>query len=232
MVEHEITLDFQRTARIGFEEAIFCQGKTVEQLTQILETAKARKAPLLLTRLSVAQHEGLPTALRDALDYEAHSRTAVFGGWPHPEAAARVAVVGAGTSDAHVTREIVRSLRYAGEGSTLVMDVGVAGLWRLLEKVDVLRAHPVVIVVAGMDAALPTVVGGLIGSVVIGVPTSNGYGVAEGGTTALHSMLASCAPGVMVMNIDNGYGAACAAIRVLRSFEGLAASAGARSRAE
>ncbi len=219
MAANELTLDFQRTARIGFEEAIFCQGKTVDQLTEILDTAKARGASLLLTRLSVAQHEGLTFAHRDALDYEAHSRTAIFGGWPHPERPARVAVVGAGTSDAHVTREIVRCLRYAGEGSTLVMDVGVAGLWRLLEKVDVLKSHPVVIVVAGMDAALPTVVGGLIGSVVIGVPTSNGYGVAEGGTTALHSMLASCAPGVVVLNIDNGYGASCAALRVLRSID-------------
>jgi NCAIR mutase (PurE)-related protein len=220
MAANEITLDFQRTARIGFEEAIFCQGKTVGQLTEILETAKARGASLLLTRLSLTQHEGLSAAHRASLDYESHSRTAVFGPWPRPEAAARVAVVAAGTSDAHVTREIVRCLRYYGEGSTLVMDVGVAGLWRLLDKVDVLKKHPIVIVVAGMDAALPTVVGGLIGSVVIGVPSSNGYGVAEGGTSALHSMLASCAPGVVVLNIDNGYGAACAAIRVLRSIDG------------
>ncbi len=220
MVENEITLDFQRAARIGFEEAIFCQGKTVEQLAQILETAKARGASLLLTRLSAAQHEGLAATHPNALDYEGHSRTAVFGGWPRAEATSRIAIVGAGTSDAHVTREIARSLRYYGEGSTLVMDVGVAGLWRLLDKVETLKKHPVVIVVAGMDAALPTVVGGLIGSVVIGVPTSNGYGVAEGGSTALNSMLASCAPGIAVMNIDNGYGAACAAIRVLRSIDG------------
>lgn len=219
MAASEITLDFQRGARIGFDEAIFCQGKTVDQLTQILDIAQSRGTSLLLTRLSVAQHEGLTARHRDAIDYEPHSRTAVFGAWPRPEAAARVAVVAAGTSDAHVTREIVRSLRYYGEASTQVVDVGVAGLWRLLDQVEVLKRHPVVVVVAGMDAALPTVVGGLIGSVIIGVPSSNGYGVAEGGTTALHSMLASCAPGVMVMNIDNGYGAACAAIRVLRSID-------------
>ncbi len=215
----EVTLDFQRTARIGFDEAIFCQGKTVDQLTEILDTAKARGASLLLTRLSVQQHQALPAAYREGLDYESHSRTAVFGGWPRPEAKSRVAVVAAGTSDAHVTREVVRSLRYYGEGSTQVIDVGVAGLWRLLEKVEVLKQHPVVVVVAGMDAALPTVVGGLVGGVIIGVPTSNGYGVAEGGTTALHSMLASCAPGIVVLNIDNGYGAACAAIRVLRTID-------------
>ncbi len=219
MALNEVTLDFQRAERIGFEEAIFAQGKTVEQLNEILDTAKARRASLLLTRLSTLQYEALNQTHRDALDYESHSRTAVFGGWPRPAAPSRVAIVAAGTSDAHVTREIARTLMYYGEGSTQVIDVGVAGLWRLLEKVDVLKAHPVVIVVAGMDAALPTVVGGLIGGVVIGVPTSNGYGVAEGGHTALNSMLASCSPGIAVLNIDNGYGAACAAIRVLRSID-------------
>ena len=217
MALNEVTLDFQRAERIGFEEAIFAQGKTVEQLNEILDIAKARQASLLLTRLSTQQYESLEPAHREALDYESHSRTAVFGGWPRAAAASLVAIVAAGTSDAHVTREIARTLRYYGEGSTQVIDVGVAGLWRLLDKVDVLKAHPVVIVVAGMDAALPTVVGGLIGGVIIGVPTSNGYGVAEGGHSALNSMLASCSPGITVLNIDNGYGAACAAIRVLRS---------------
>jgi hypothetical protein len=215
----EITLDFQRGERIGFDEAIFGQGKTVAQLVEIFDRAKERGVPLLVTRLSVAQLEGLPAHHRDALDYEPVSRTAYFGGPLKPEGPARVCVVAAGSSDAHVTREITRTLRFAGLGHTLVMDIGVAGLWRLLEKVEVLRAHAVVIVVAGMDAALPTVVGGLVGSVIIGVPTSNGYGVAEGGQTALHAMLASCAPGVPVMNIDNGYGAACAAQRVLRSID-------------
>lgn len=217
---NEVTLDFQRAERIGFEEAIFAQGKTVEQLDEILDTAKARQASLLLTRLSPLQYDGLKRTHREALDYESHSRTAVFGGWPRVVAPSRVAIVAAGTSDSHVTREIARCLRYSGEGSTQVIDVGVAGLWRLLDKVEVLRAHPVVIVVAGMDAALPTVVGGLIGGVVIGVPTSTGYGVCEGGHTALNSMLASCSPGIVVLNIDNGYGAACAAIRVLRSIRG------------
>jgi NCAIR mutase (PurE)-related protein len=174
----------------------------------------------LLTRFSPTQFDALPAALREAIDFENLSRTGYFGS-PRPETGApRVAVIAAGTSDAHVTREIRRTLSWSGIPSTAIHDVGVAGLWRLLEKVELIRSHPVVIVVAGMDAALPTVVGGLVGSVIIGVPTANGYGIAEGGRTALHSMLASCAPGVMVMNIENGYGAACAAMRVLRALDG------------
>jgi hypothetical protein len=129
---------------------------------------------------------------------------------------AKIAVIAAGTSDAHVTREIQRTLSWQGIPSSLIVDVGVAGLWRLLDKVEEIRKHSIAIVVAGMDAALPTVVGGLFGGVIIGVPTSTGYGVATGGHTALNSILASCAPGIVTLNIDNGYGAACAAMRVLR----------------
>jgi NCAIR mutase (PurE)-related protein len=219
MAASEVTLDFQRTERIGFDEAIFCQGKTVEHLTHILETAQNRGASLLLTRLSAAQADGLPRALRAALDYEPLSRTAYFGPLPKAEGPKRVAIVAAGSSDAHVTREAARTLRYYGIGTSQYVDVGVAGLWRLLDRLEDIKAHPVVIVVAGMDAALPTVLGGLLGNVIIGVPSSNGYGVAEGGHSALNAMLASCAPGVPVMNIDNGYGAACAALRVLRAID-------------
>lgn len=212
----DIVLDFQRPERIGFEEAIFCQGKTVEQLNEILAKAKAHGAALLLTRLSATQFEGL----REPVDYEPVSRTAYFGPL-RPAAPSRIAIVAAGTSDAHVSREIARTARYYGHETTSFIDVGVAGLWRLLERLESIKQHPVVVVVAGMDAALPTVVGGLVGSVVIAVPTSTGYGVATGGSSALNAMLASCAPGVSVMNIDNGYGAACAALRVVKALERL-----------
>ena len=215
----ELMLDFQRAERIGFDEAILCQGKTIEHLTEILATARAREASFLLTRLSKDQLEALSPSDRDALDYEPLSRTAYFG-TPKPEAGpARIAVLAAGTSDAHVTREIQRTLAWSGVPSTLFADVGVAGLWRLINRLEAVREHSIAIVVAGMDAALPTVLGGLFGGVVIGVPTSTGYGVAEGGHTALNAMLASCAPGVVTLNIDNGYGAACAAMRVLHSLE-------------
>jgi NCAIR mutase (PurE)-related protein len=126
-----------------------------------------------------------------------------------------VAVVAAGTSDVAVVREASRTLNWYGEPVLEVTDVGVAGIWRLMERIEEIRHLPVLIVVAGMDAALPTVVGGLTPGVVIGVPTSVGYGVASGGQSALNSMLSSCAAGLVVTNIDNGFGAACAALRVL-----------------
>jgi hypothetical protein len=126
-----------------------------------------------------------------------------------------VAIVMAGTSDVPMGREASRTLIFNGQRHQEFTDIGVAGLWRLLERLEELRQAPVVIVAAGMDAALISVLGGLIPGVVIGLPTSVGYGVAAGGTTALHAGLASCAPGVPIMNIDNGYGAACAALRIM-----------------
>jgi NCAIR mutase (PurE)-related protein len=219
MASDEIVLDFKRLERIGFDEAIFCEGKTADQLVTILQRATERGVPLLLTRLAQAQLDALPAAQREALDYEPVSRTAFLGPVRGVTGPARVAVVSAGSSDAFVSREIVRTLTYLGVPSTVIHDVGVAGLWRMLERLEAIRAHPVVIAVAGLDAALPTVLGGLVGSVLIGVPTSVGYGVAQGGHTALDAILASCAPGVVALNIDNGYGAACAAVRVLRAID-------------
>jgi NCAIR mutase (PurE)-related protein len=218
MPSDDVTLDFQRAARIGFDEAILCEGKSVEQLLTILERARERGAPLLLTRLARAQLEALPPGL----DYDPVSRTAFAGPVAPPAGPARVVVVAAGTSDAFVTREVARTLAFHGVPATLVQDVGVAGLWRLLEKLELIRAHPVVVAVAGLDAALPTVLGGLVGSVLIAVPTSTGYGVAQGGHAALNAILSSCAPGVVTLNIDNGYGAACAAVRVLRALDAAA----------
>ena len=217
MSSSEVNLDFQRAQRIGIDEAIFCQGKTVEHLTEIIGKARDVNHPLLLTRLSQAHFDALSD--RSDLDYDPVSRTAYLGK-PKPEVGSpRIAVIAAGTSDAHVTREVRRTLSFNGIPSSYIVDVGVAGLWRLMERVEDIRKHKIAIVVAGMDAALPTVVGGLFGGVIIGVPTSNGYGVAEGGHTALHSILASCSPGVVTLNIDNGYGAACAAMRVLHALD-------------
>ena len=141
----------------------------------------------------------------------------MFGRAPSVEGPARVAIVAAGTSDVPVAREALRTLAYAGIAATLVADVGVAGLWRLQRRLDEIRAHPVVICAAGKDAALPSGRGGLVPGALIAVPTSVGYGVAEGGRAALDAVLASCAPGISVCNIDNGYGAACAAMRVLHA---------------
>lgn len=127
------------------------------------------------------------------------------------------AVVSAGTSDAPVCLEAARTLEFHGIGCELIQDVGVTGLWRLTERIDDIRRYPVVIAVAGMEGALFSVLGGLVGSALITVPTSVGYDVAEGGNLALNVALSSCAPGLLTVNIDTGYGAACAAIRLLNT---------------
>jgi hypothetical protein len=217
-LDHDIKLDLERAARIGFDEAIFCSNKTVGHIARILDQARDKGLRLLLTRLHETQFAELLEHHRAQIDYEPVSRTGYFG-TPHPPVRSepRAVVVAAGTSDVPVSREAARTLRYYGEPATEISDVGVAGLWRLLERLEEMRRMPVVIAVAGMDAALPTVIAGLVPGLVIGVPTSVGYGVAQGGETALRAMLSSCAPGLPVMNIDNGYGAACAALRFLRA---------------
>jgi pyridinium-3,5-biscarboxylic acid mononucleotide synthase len=216
-------LDFAREERIGLEEAVFAGGKSAAQIDAILAVAAQRGAALFLTRLHAEKLAALAREHRDSLDYCSVSGTAVFGAARSVTRSGRVAIVCAGTSDIPVVAEAARTLRYHGEDPTVIADVGVAGLWRLIRRLEEIRQHPVVIVVAGMDAALPSVVGGLVAGCVIAVPTSVGYGVAEGGRAALDAMLASCAPGITVVNIDNGYGAACAALRLLRSAERLSA---------
>jgi NCAIR mutase (PurE)-related protein len=213
----DVVFDFARAERIGLDEAVFCSGKSSEQIADILEGADENNAGLLLTRLDAEKLARLPAGLRDNVDYDPISQTAFFGAVRPVTSAGKVAIVAAGTSDAPVAREAARTLRHAGVEATVITDVGVAGLWRLMERVEDIRRHPIVIVVAGMDAALASVLGGLVPGVLIGVPTSVGYGAAEGGRTALNAMLSSCAPGMTVCNIDNGYGGACAAIRILAS---------------
>ena len=212
----EVLPDYGRGERVGLDEAIFCAGKNATQLEFILAEARERNARLLLTRLGAEQVGELSAATAAALDYDPLSRTAFLGVAHAGAGEPRVAVLSAGTSDLAPAREAVRTLIWYGEPAVEFHDVGVAGLWRLTERLELIRRHRVVIVAAGMDAALVSVVGGLVRGSVIGLPTSVGYGVASGGRTALDAMLASCAPGVAVVNIDNGYGAACVALRMLR----------------
>ena len=219
----EFVLDFAREERIGLEEAIFAAGKSVAQIDAILTSAAERGAALLLTRLDPDKCDALAPRHRDRLDYCPVWRTAGFGVARQKAGTGRVAVVCAGTSDIPVAREALRTLAYHGEDGTLLADVGVAGLWRLTRRRDEIRRHPVVIVAAGMDAALPSVLGGLVAGAIIAVPTSVGYGVAAGGRAALDALLASCAPGIAVVNIDNGYGAACAALRLVHAADAIAA---------
>lgn len=210
-----IRYDYDRLERVGMSEAILCEGKDQETLMQLMQELVARPIPpVLFTRLSSTQFAAVPAYLSARLEYHPLSRTGFLNGCL-PQRRGNVGVVTAGTSDLAVAHEARRTLEFNGIAATMIADVGVAGLWRLLEHVDILRSFDVVIVVAGMDAALASVVGGMIDKPLIGVPTSVGYGVATGGATALNSMLASCAQGVLVTNIDNGFGAACAALRML-----------------
>ena len=207
--------DHEREARLGFDESVFCEGKSVEQLARLLDSASTAGETLLLTRLARQKLDSLPRTLVESLDYDDVSETAFLGVVEPVAAKPLVAVVSAGSSDVKVACEASRTLGYYGVGAKAIHDVGVAGLWRLLERVEELRQVPVVITVAGMEGTLPGVVAGLVPGAVIAVPTSNGYGVASGGRAALTSALASCAPGLVVVNIDNGYGAACAALRII-----------------
>lgn len=213
MDEHRI--DWERRSRTGVSEAVLCESKSVAQIESILAHAGELGRRLLLTRLDEAKFELLSPSLRPSLDYEQASRTAILGELPPARAEARVVVVAGGTSDAPVAREALRTLAFEGEAGTPIIDVGVAGLWRLMERLDDIRRHRVVIVVAGMEGALFSVLAGLVSCPVVAVPTSVGYGVGTGGRTALFAALASCASGLTVVNIDNGLGAAHAALRML-----------------
>ncbi|MDF2781189.1 MAG: larB [Geminicoccaceae bacterium] len=219
----DITFDFQRRERIGLGEAVLCAGKTPQQIGEAIALAQARSTSLLLTRLTPDMLGRLAPAEQASLDYDPRSHTAILGrGSSMPGGAPPVAVVTAGTSDLPVAREAVRTLAFYGVAAREIADVGVAGLWRILRHEEELRRYPVVIVVAGMEGALFSVLAGLVGGVVIAVPTSTGYGAARQGETALHAALASCAPGLVTVNIDNGYGAASAALRVLAGHRHLA----------
>lgn len=213
-----VRFDIERDRRIGLPEAVFCEGKPFSVLLALLERfADDNEKPILFTRLSPETMAKLPRELAERYDYDALSRTA----WHRTleKRTGRAAVVSAGSADLFVTREAARTLHYLGYEPVLFEDCGVAGLWRIQTAIEDINRCDVVIVAAGLDAALASVLGGLTSKPLFAVPTSVGYGIAEHGMTALRSMLASCAPGVCVLNIDNGYGAACAAARVLALLE-------------
>jgi len=214
MTDNEVNLDFDRENRTGLAEAIYCLGKSPGQMQTIAERVRDADKAMLFTKLSDEQFKNIEAAFPGMLDYDPISQTAV-----HKPAELQseeiVAIVTGGSTDVPVAREAARTLSYYGHRTLEIDDVGVAGLWRITNRLEELREKKVIICIAGMDAALPTVLGGLVPGVLIAVPTSVGYGMVKGGETALRSLLVSCAPGITVVNIDNGYGAACAAIRVL-----------------
>jgi NCAIR mutase (PurE)-related protein len=212
------TIDHLRPITQGHQEVIFCPGKTVGQVVAIAERLEAASGSFLATRADAAQAQALAARFPRALLNEL-GRTAYLPPDPEPAPTGRgtVLICTAGTSDLAVAEEAAVSARALKNTVERLTDVGVAGIHRLLTQTDVLRAASVIIVVAGMEGALPSVVGGLVKVPVIAVPTSVGYGASFGGLAALLAMLNSCASGVTVVNIDNGFGAAAAASRINHS---------------
>ena len=217
MPDREMKLDLERAQRLGIGEAVFCADKSPTQIDQILDEAKKAEVAILITRLVSTKYEKLSAENRKLIDYDPISETGFFQAQPELGLCHAVAIVTAGTSDARIAREAARTLAFSGVEATVIFDVGVAGLWRLTERIEEIKSHPIVIAVAGMDAALVSVLGGLVPGLLIAVPTSTGYGIAGEGKTALAASLVSCSPGVLVCNIDNGYGAACAALRAIQA---------------
>jgi NCAIR mutase (PurE)-related protein len=211
-------VDLHRSLRQGMAEVIFCPGKTPYQIAEICRRLRQHHAVVLASRAEPAVAQEVLSQLREGAVYHELGKVIVYGDLPNPdESLPAVAVVTAGTADLPVAEEAAIVLQSQGVPVVRLPDVGVAGIHRLLGNLDVLRNVSVVIVVAGMDGALPSVVGGLLEAPVIAVPTSVGYGASFQGLAALLTMLNSCAAGLTVTNIDNGFGAAVAAHKIVRA---------------
>lgn len=208
-------IDQHRNLRTGQAEVIFGQGKTPEQIAGIVERMRKYNERILVTRADRTDFEEVFRTVPEAVYHEVPGIITI-GKKPEPEESkGLIAVVTAGTSDIPVAEEAAFTAEYFGNCVDRIFDVGVAGIHRLFDKMDRISQAEVVIVIAGMEGALASVVGGLVSVPVIAVPTSVGYGASFGGLAALLSMLNSCANGIGVVNIDNGYGAACLASKIL-----------------
>jgi NCAIR mutase (PurE)-related protein len=203
-------LDMDRLKRTGIPEVIYGEGKTPEQICRIAARLYEKGADILITRINADTAQAVMEIVPGS-EYHALARVLLRTNGREMNEKGYIAVVAAGTSDLPVAEEATLTAAFLGNKVERVYDVGVAGLHRLFNKLDVIRQARVVIVIAGMEGALASVIGGLIDKPVIGVPTSVGYGANLGGISALLSMLNSCASGVSVVNIDNGFGAACQA---------------------
>lgn len=210
------TIDIERQKRTGHPETIFGEGKTIEQIVDIVHLLKSKEQTTLVTRLTPEKGTTLQETFPEG-EWSKLGRTFLL----KPEARTLVpdlvGLICAGTSDIPVLEEARMTLHSVGLEPTVYHDIGVAGLHRFLNRVDDIRTHKVLIVIAGMEGALTSVVAGMVSTPIIGVPTSVGYGSHLNGLTPLLGMLNSCAPGVVVCNIDNGYGAAMAAFRMVSS---------------
>jgi NCAIR mutase (PurE)-related protein len=211
----EHLIDYNRENRIGISETIFCENKSTSQINNICKDLDINKTTFF-TRLKEDQYKKLTSSIKKKLLYNSDSQTAIYGKKPSiNKSKANIAIICAGTSDMPSVLEAQQTLYISGIKSDIFPDLGVAGLWRVQKYLKQIMKYKILIVAAGMDGALVSVIGGLVSLPIIALPTSTGYGVANKGTTALNAMLVSCSPGISVVNIDNGYGAASAAIRIL-----------------
>ncbi len=215
-------LDLDRENRTGFPEVVFCQGKNDEHLVQICKTLLEKNSKVFGTRASSEQAEMLQNELGKEVKYDRISRLLKIQGESSVQSGiGNIAVCSAGTADIPVAEEAAGTAEYFGGNVHRFFDIGVAGIHRLLDKVNEIRKANVVIAVAGMEGALASVLGGLVKVPVIGVPTSVGYGANLNGISTLLSMINSCANGISVVNIDNGFGAGYIATQINRLAEGI-----------
>jgi len=213
----DIRFDFQRKERIGLIEAIWGEDKSVEQLKRVSDVVLSKKEVVFITRINSEKANYLLELFNDARFYEEAKCLIIGENLNKLNTNKKVAIISGGSSDLLVTLEAQLALEIYGVNCQSFIDVGVAGLHRLMSQLEQINKYDVLIVCAGMEGALATVVGGLLAQPIIAVPVSVGYGVSKNGVTALNSMLSSCSPGIAVMNIDNGYGAAMAALRIIKS---------------
>jgi NCAIR mutase (PurE)-related protein len=207
----EVRLDYEREERKGVGEVVYCPGKSDEQLSGIAADIRKKGMNMAFSRLSPNQAKLIAPG-EPPMKYDPVSRLGIIEFTPAPRLHVTVAVVTAGSSDVPIASEAAAIADFFGCDVRKFFDVGVAGLHRLLSALPEIRKADIAIVAAGMDGVLPTVVTGLVPCLVIGLPTSVGYGIASGGGVALNTMLSSCSPGMVVVNIDNGIGAGLAAV--------------------
>ena len=213
----DIRFDFQRRERIGLIEAIWGQDKSIDQLKRLTQNVLSKNELVFITRINSEKAIALLEIYDDARFYEEASCLIIGENLNKLNTDKKVAIISGGSSDLAVTLEAQLALELYGINCQSFIDVGVAGLHRLFSQLEEINKYDVLIVCAGMEGALATVVGGLLAQPIIAVPVSVGYGVSRNGGAALNSMLSSCSPGIAVMNIDNGYGAAMAALRIIKS---------------
>ncbi len=213
----DIRFDFQRKDRIGLIEAIWGEDKSVDQLKRLSKEVLSKEEVVFITRINKEKASQLLEQYGEGKFFEEANCLIIGENLNKLRTNKKVAIISGGSSDLAVTIEAKLALEIYGVSCGTFIDVGVAGIHRLFSQIDKINKYDILIVCAGMEGALATVIGGLLPQPIIAVPVSVGYGVSKNGKTALNSMLSSCSPGIAVMNIDNGYGAAMAALRIIKS---------------